>query len=88
MVPVKGIAMLNFIHWVAIHRTDVDSLKNLSKSELINLVYDFAGEYRGDIKKEQWLGTFEMLFEKRIGFLKEYEYVLDELEVTGLSELI
>lgn len=35
--------MLNFIHWIAIHKKEIRSLRALSKDELLELVDEYEG---------------------------------------------
>lgn len=44
--------MLNFIHWIAIHKKEIKSLRHLSKIELLELVNEYEG---GKLKiEENW----------------------------------
>lgn len=78
--------MLNFIHWVAIHKKDVQNLNDLSEDELMELVDEYEG---GKLKdnfqlKGKWNSGFYMLL-KSDGDHEGYGEVRKELKRAGLG---
>lgn len=63
MNPVRGYTMLNFIHWVALHRPEIGRLSDLSEETLLELVNEFErGQLTHDTYlREQWWAGFRFL---------------------------
>jgi hypothetical protein len=63
MNPARGYAMLNFIHWLALHHPELHRLSDLPEETLLELVNEFE---RGKVAtnpilREQWRVSFHFL---------------------------
>ena len=64
MNPVTGYTMINFLEWLVLHHPEIQKLKNLSESKLIDLVNEFeSGKLDDDDNlRLEWVRGFEYLF--------------------------
>lgn len=86
MIPIKSRRILNFIHWVAIHKKEINSLRDLTRENLLGLASEFEGK---DISKDEILN---MEWEHGFFFLLEtseheegYDQARRELMTSGLG---
>ncbi len=86
MNPVRSNTMLNFIHWVAIHKRHVKNLKDLSEHELMDIVDEYeGGKLRDNWElKAKWESGFYMLL-KSEGDWQGYGDVRRELKRARLG---
>ena len=64
MNPVTGYTMINFLEWLVLHHPEIQKLKNLSESKLIDLVNEFeSGKLKdNDTLRRKWMIGFDYLF--------------------------
>ena len=75
MNPVKGYTMFNFLEWLVLHHPEIQKLKNLSESKLIDLVNEFeSGKLKdNDTLRRMWVSGFDYLFND-VGEWEGYDY--------------
>ena len=61
MNPVRGHTMLNFLHWMGLHRPDVKRLRGLSEPELLQLANDFERGKLISMKTQTQVGGLLLL---------------------------
>lgn len=78
--------MLNFIHWVAIHKKDIKSLRELSIEQLLEIVNEYeGGKLTGNNQLTgKWRSGFWSLLESDDSF-GGYDQVRLEMEKMGLG---
>lgn len=67
MNPVRGYAMINFLHWVQRYHPEIRQLRGLPEGELMRLVNEYeGGKLSGnDVLEMKWRAGFHELFEGR-----------------------
>ena len=86
MDVVRGRKMLNFIHWVAIHKKEIRSLRDLSREELLVLAGEFENRNISKVKylNERWVRSFYVLLESNRPW-DGFETWRNELKKSGLD---
>ena len=84
-MPIGSATMNNFIHWIAIHKKEINSLSHLPEMELIQLADEFEkGKLIGnEVLTEKWKGGFRMLLKDKWSDFG-YDKAMVELERAGL----